>query len=138
MSSKEDHIHDLLEVFSNISSSVLASGYEENDDNQFWLITSDVQVTFLINKNDVILSFKATTKPDVVAKIILVLSNMNYNVYMSDVFYISSSNDFYIGDEAYKAAEEDQVKTIASEVSKQLIYSQILATIPTQPKHLCC
>ena len=57
---------------------------------------------------------------------------------MSDVFYISSTNDFYIGDEAYKAAEEDQVKTIASEVSKQLIYSQILATIPTQPKHLCC
>ena len=68
MSSKEDHTHDLLEVFSNISSSVLASGYEEEDDNQFWLITSDAQVTFLINENDVILSFKATTKPDVVAK----------------------------------------------------------------------
>lgn len=137
MSSKEERVHELIEVFSDNGFPVLASGYEDDDNNQFWLITPDIQVTFLINENDVVLAFRATIKPDVAAKIVLILSNLNYNVYISDVFYVSPSG-FYLGDEAYEAAEEDQVKMIMTEVNKQLIYSQILAATPTQPKDLCC
>jgi len=135
--SKEERVHELVEVFSGNGFPVLTSGYEEDDNNQFWLITPDIQVTFLINENDVVLAFRATTKPDVAAKIVLILSNLNYNVYISDVFYISS-NGFYVGDEAYKAAEEDQIRIIMNEVNKQLMYLQILAATPTQPKSACC
>ena len=135
--SKEDYVHKLIEVFSDNECPVLTSGYEEGSNNQFWLITPDAQVTYLIDENDVIISFKATIKPDVAAKIVLILSNLNYNVYISDVFYVSPNNGFYIGDKAYETAKKDQVEAILSEVNKQLIYSQILAATPIS-KTFCC
>jgi len=136
-SKKEKRVQELVEVFSDNGFLVLASGYEEDDNNQFWLISPDIQVTFLVNENDVVLAFRATTKPDKAAKIVLILSNLKYNVYISDVFHISG-NDFYLGNEAYEAAEKDQMRMIMDEMNKQMFYSQILAATPMQPKDLYC
>lgn len=133
MSFEKQHVmHELKEVLTSQNVEVLACGYEKDDNNQFWVITPEAHLTLLVKEKDVVIAFKATTKPDVAAKMIVILSNMKYNVYVSDTFYVSPSG-FFIGEDAYKAAEEEQAKAIMSELTKQVLYLRLLTEIPDEP-----
>ena len=102
--------------------------YQIENSNEFTFYLKE-GILFVDNEKETInISFQVTTKPDMAAKITLVLNEVSCKrIAIMDSFIFNNKNEYITGNEAYNLVEKVKQQKIEKEVQQEYIYTEILA-----------
>ncbi len=106
---------------------------QNNESNDYTILTNHAYV--IINKDKVLLSFKATLKPELAASIALSLYEIKIirSLDIVSSFIVSNDNELFYGEDAYVFVRESIESQIKEEYDKHMMYNSILMTHPGYP-----
>jgi len=102
--------------------------YSHQHDNECDIIFATDMIIFLDNiKNDTVVSFQATMRPDDAARYILVLKQIpDIHLVIMEAFIYNKEKRFIIGEDAYRLIKESIKYKAKVEYATEEAYTQIL------------
>ena len=81
-----------------------------------------------LEENSIGLSIQATTKPERAATLALIVNEIGVEVHIMEAFIYDENKQFIAGDKAYELIKSANHLKIKTEVEREEIYKQILAS----------
>ena len=98
-------------------------GVEENE----YVFFVEDMILFVNEKEKIIgVSFQATTKPDRVGSLTLILDQLKTDINIMDSFVFDTENRYISGDKAFKLIEAKQEEDVIREFLKKQTYQHML------------
>jgi hypothetical protein len=107
----------------------IKASYKVEETNEFMIITDEMIIAVDENKSLVSCAFEATTKPDLVAKLTLLLAEIE-DIKQVAVMesYVFENDHLVVGEQAFEIARRRLGNEVINEFVKKQVYNDIIKT----------
>jgi len=98
----------------------------ENEEHVFY---AEHMILFVHEKeNSIGVSFQVTTKPETVANYILIINEIDCDLYVMEAFIFNHKNEFVSGEKAHTLVKNADKMKVMQEINQQAYYKELLET----------